>query len=354
MKFGFKSIRKLVLLSTVMLLPNIPVSGVAQDHVGFSQIDSKQLSDLTGAAEAGDVRAENELGILYEKVQDYSKALEWYQKAAAQNNPQAMGNLGRLYSLGLGVPKDESMGLAWMQKSADAGSAEAQNFVGLEYIKGQNYRQDYQKAFDYLNKAVNQNNASAQANLARMYIEGMFVAKNFLRAGELYGLALNGNIPQKERQEIQTLISSKSYECSKNMKPDGNIVYDLDSCFLALSSKDPAVLHAVALAFLSGQQSVSQDKGRAFQYLNESAKAGFPSAQIHLAVMYDEADGVPQDLVETYAWFSAAQTYPQLVDIQNKAAEAGKKSALERLGLIERWRAKDRAKEYIQKYGFNS
>lgn len=63
-----------------------------------------------GAAEAGDAKAQNYVGQIYERglggEPDYAAAAIWYQKAAAQGYSQALFNLGTLYERGLGVPKD--------------------------------------------------------------------------------------------------------------------------------------------------------------------------------------------------------------------------------------------------------
>ena len=39
--------------------------------------------------------------------QDYGKARQWYEKAAAQGLAAAQGNLGVMYANGHGVPQDD-------------------------------------------------------------------------------------------------------------------------------------------------------------------------------------------------------------------------------------------------------
>ena len=61
-------------------------------------------------AKAGDPIAQNDLGAMYQKGeivhQDYSKAVEWYQKAADQNLPIAQYNLAYCYEFGLGTEQN--------------------------------------------------------------------------------------------------------------------------------------------------------------------------------------------------------------------------------------------------------
>ena len=71
-----------------------------------------------------------DLGLLYKNgwgvAQDYSKACEWFQKAADANNTDAMSNLGSLYQNGWGVARDYRKAREWYQKAADAGNARCQ------------------------------------------------------------------------------------------------------------------------------------------------------------------------------------------------------------------------------------
>ena len=57
--------------------------------------------------------------------QDYAKAREWYEKAAAKDSSEAMLNLGALFVNGLGVPQDYTKAREWYEKAADKGDASA-------------------------------------------------------------------------------------------------------------------------------------------------------------------------------------------------------------------------------------
>ena len=62
------------------------------------------------------------LGVLYANgqgvPQDYAKAREWYEKAAAAGDAAAMRNLGFLYANGQGVPQDYAKAREWYEKAA--------------------------------------------------------------------------------------------------------------------------------------------------------------------------------------------------------------------------------------------
>jgi len=52
-------------------------------------------------------------------------ALEWYRKAAAQNDPAAEYFIGVMYENGTGVPKDQKAAIEWYKKSAEHGYKDA-------------------------------------------------------------------------------------------------------------------------------------------------------------------------------------------------------------------------------------
>ena len=63
-----------------------------------------------------------DLGVFYQNgigvSQDYAKAREWYEKAAAKDNAWAMTNLGTLYEHGEGVSQDYAKAREWYEKAA--------------------------------------------------------------------------------------------------------------------------------------------------------------------------------------------------------------------------------------------
>src|SRR6516165_9572572 len=63
-----------------------------------------------------------DLGWLYENgrgvAQDYVRAREWYEKAAAKDNASAMFNLALLYENGQSVTQDYAKAREWYEKAA--------------------------------------------------------------------------------------------------------------------------------------------------------------------------------------------------------------------------------------------
>ena len=54
--------------------------------------------------------------------QDYAKAREWYDTAAAAGDAGAIANIGGLYAKGQGVPQDYAKAREWYENAAAAGA----------------------------------------------------------------------------------------------------------------------------------------------------------------------------------------------------------------------------------------
>lgn len=178
---------------------------------------------------------------------------------------------------------------------------------------------------------------------AEQYERGDGVHTYRLEAGPLYiQAARRGSKTAQDR-----LVTART-KCSSNHQPDGGTVYDLPSCFVASATGDPSALHAVGIAYLAGQGGLPQDKLKAFDWLMKAARAGSSMAAIHLAIMYDQGDGIPQDLVEAVAWFTVAKDRQDLPELSRKAVKVGMFSAVGKLTFKQIHEANLKAINYQQ------
>ena len=157
--------------------------GVAQDY-------GKAREWYEKAAANGYANAMSNLGGLYQYgqgvAQDYAKAREWYEKAAAKGDANAMFSLGGLYESGAGVAQDYAKAREWYEKGADEGEAEAMTNLGVLYEKGYGLTQDHTKAREWFEKAADKGEAEAMTNLGWLYQNGQGVAQDYAKARELY------------------------------------------------------------------------------------------------------------------------------------------------------------------------
>ena len=91
---------------------------------------SADIKTLRKQAEAGDAKAQFNIGSMYENgsgvKQDYAEAAKWYRRAAERGDARAQYNLGIFHQNGWGVPKDDAEAAKWYRKAAMQGAASAQ------------------------------------------------------------------------------------------------------------------------------------------------------------------------------------------------------------------------------------
>jgi TPR repeat protein len=125
---------------------------------------------------------------------DDAAALKLYGGLANAGNARAQYQLGDMYEFGYGVPKDASEAISWFKKAADQGLAVAQGRLGEIYFAGNKTVQDFEAARSWLQKAADQKNAVAQRRLGQMEEQGLGGPQDPVRAYALYETAiLNGD-----------------------------------------------------------------------------------------------------------------------------------------------------------------
>jgi len=102
----------------------------------FSQCDYNGLIYYNGQGALG-------------KLRDPVEVVKQYRKAAEQGDPKAQNNLGVCYHNGEGVLKDPVEGVKWFRKSADQGDVLAQLNLGICYVGGFGVLKDSIEAYAY-------------------------------------------------------------------------------------------------------------------------------------------------------------------------------------------------------------
>jgi len=86
------------------------------------------------AAEEGDIQAYESLGYYYKETGNYSEAISYYRKAAAQL-ASAQVELGEMYEKGLGVPRSLNKAAYWYRLAANNKDFVAWNDSGLKGLE---------------------------------------------------------------------------------------------------------------------------------------------------------------------------------------------------------------------------
>lgn len=144
---------------------------------------------LEASDKYNEAASQHNIGVFYEIgvgtfAQSYEKAAEWYQKAA--NNPYdytlAHYNLALLYFWGKGVNQSYETALEEFRKADAQNYAPATNYIGICYAEGYGVEISYDIAEKYYLKAANLEFSPAQYNLAWHYYLGHGGERNLDKA----------------------------------------------------------------------------------------------------------------------------------------------------------------------------
>jgi len=126
-----------------------------------------RIKSKTKAAQRRRLRAKKQLflGTQYRNSGNDREAVKWYRKAAQQGSVRAQNNLGWMYQNGKGVPQDDVEAVRWYQKAAQQGNAKAQTSLGWMYQNGRGLPQNDLEAIKWYSQAAKQGDILAQHRL---------------------------------------------------------------------------------------------------------------------------------------------------------------------------------------------
>lgn len=191
----------------------------------------KIFQELLPCADAGEVLAQNYIGLMYldglgvEK--DKAKAFTYIEQAAKNNNAVAQFNLGNMYREGQGCAIDMVQAVEWFQKAADNKNSRAAYSLGYMYLKGYGVSQDYTTAVSWFQKS---DFGMAKHWLGVCYYLGYGVPQNTPKALEyLYGnttlnsVAFLKNLKIDKREQVLNQAEqaiSEANEGDKKITPE--------------------------------------------------------------------------------------------------------------------------------------
>lgn len=149
---------------------------VASDYEDVQNYERQRVwAEMGAAQDNGDCF--NELGRIYlvgkGVPKDERKAYEHFCQADARNNRYGSYNAGRCLYYGWGVPADRSQAFTYFQKAAGQGHSNSQEFLAQYYFEGQyGITQDYQECRRWAEKAAEQGEAGAKYYLGWCYLNG--------------------------------------------------------------------------------------------------------------------------------------------------------------------------------------
>ena len=120
-------------------------------------------------------------------AKDDAEAVQWFRKAAEQNDAPAQAALGVRYAKGQGVAKNKAEAVKWYRKAAEQNLADAQYILGVCYDSGEGVAKDEIEAYKWWLLAAGHGNDDAKYNMTivenkmtrEQIAEGQRLARDF-------------------------------------------------------------------------------------------------------------------------------------------------------------------------------
>ena len=229
---------------TVLTLILLFVSSLA---TGDNDIWQSLFKEKLQEAKQGNSNAQFDVAAMYQNGRgvksDLSKAMEWYNKSAEQDNPKAVsrlklleankerfnktlvqaekGNaesqykLGKMYTKGVGVNIDHAMATEAFENAANQGYAKAEYNLGLNYYEGSDVTRNRKTAYKWFKAAAEQGDPAAQYYLGKMFATGSGVKKNYTTSLEWLTKSVDGGFNQARGEMIDVSERMKAEKLKK-------------------------------------------------------------------------------------------------------------------------------------------
>ncbi|MEN2494987.1 MAG: Secretory immunoglobulin A-binding protein EsiB [Hyphomicrobiaceae bacterium hypho_1] len=207
----------------------------------------------------------------------YITAKRIAERRAKQGDPQAHTLLGRIYSEGLGVARDQITAAKWYRAGAKLGDIEAIFALGVILANNNYINKDYNEASKMFEQAARAGHAFAHYNLAQLFLSGRGKPDNPFRAAQHLEYAAKNGIPQAQ-YDLSAL-----YQRGYGVKPDA-----YKAAFWLQKAADkgmPVAQFEYAVNLILGR-GFNRDKSRIVEYLTAAASSGIAAAQNRLAYLY--------------------------------------------------------------------
>ncbi len=314
--------------------------------------DQALFYHLLARANRGIVAAQIYVGVLYSVgqgvVQDYNQAFKWFERAAAQGDPEALTSLGGLYYHGNGVELDYAKAFSLYEKAAAAGSRQAMYNLGQLYSQAKGVARDYGRAREWYEKAAAAGDESAMSNLGQLFQNGWGVVRDYGKAREWYEKAANagkiGALSDIGLHYALGLGVERDYTKAREYYEKSTVTGD------TLGMNNIGGLYQYG-------HGVAQDYDKARDWYEKAAAGGNAGSMRNLALLYEDGLGVAQDYIKAREWYQKAaaagddaslinlgdmysrglgvpQNYGKALELWEKAASAGEATAMRNVGLL--------------------
>ncbi|RHZ67389.1 hypothetical protein Glove_301g66 [Diversispora epigaea] len=260
-------------------------------------IEEEEFFQYLKSAEGGDSDAQNNLGRCYSNgigiTKDEEKAFQWYLKSAEEGNLKGQFNIGNCNEHGIGTVKDEGKAFKWYLKSAKGGDSDAQFNIGRFYFNGIGITKDDEKAYYWYLKSAEGGNIKGQFNIGICNEHGIGTVRDEEKAFQWYMKSAEGGY----------LGGQYNLGCCY-IKGTGTVKNEQKAFNWYLKSAEGGShlgQYNTGYCYQNGIGTI-KDETQAFQWYLKSAEGGNPMGQYNLGLCYQHGVGTIKDYAKAFEW----------------------------------------------------
>ncbi|MDO5638270.1 MAG: tetratricopeptide repeat protein [Neisseria sp.] len=258
---------------------------VAQDF-------AKAAEHLHQAASDGLAAAQTALAELLQQQEEHAAALGWFQRAAAQHDPDAHVALAQIYLLGRHAERDPACARRHAETAAARQHPEALRLLGDIHRYGLGTEADAERARGYYQRAAALGNAAAHQNL---------LADSALNHRKDYEQTRQAALDcQHAEQHYQA-----AFACHYGLKRPQDYAAARRLYLAAAQQGHSKAQTNLGMMYYNGQGR-PPDAATAAHWFAQAADQGDPTAQYNLACLYRHGHGVPRDNQSACRWLQRA------------------------------------------------
>lgn len=244
------------------------------------------------------------------------KALDWYEKAAANGHADALSALGNFYRQGSRVKKDIPHAIQYLEKAASAGDDYALFCIGEIHEKGEGGSKNLELALKYYLEAASHGNSYAEYHLSQGYAAGTFDGTKNL------GVALAWLKKAAEHDNTLALTElGKRYANGDGVQRDAKRAIVLWEKASRAGCLDSEVCVLLGQAYATGK-GVTKNSAKAIELWGEASKYGNAEAAFLLGQAYLRTKQL--DLAAASLQQAAKQKYAGAEAALNKLCQSNK------------------------------
>lgn len=272
---------KNILLTLCSLLVSVSAYSNNCEDSFKAKHDTIDLVKITAKAEAGDVKFQRMLGILYYKgefvTKNIKQSFEWFQRAANAGDSASKYELSLMHRLGdIGKINKQSAAM-YAEQAFSEGYKEAQFDVAVDTLmQGKDLKKAFTLFKDLRKNKTERRSFISNYYLADMYKRGEGTKQDLKKAYEIFK-ELGSHIPEAKYEAAMIALTS-DFVKDKQKHLDELVILD--------ENEHHEAQYQLGLIYLEGKFDIAENISKGTRWISDSAFQGNAKAQYKLAMMY--------------------------------------------------------------------